>query len=82
MSWGGGVGSGNLLMAATDRLAAGIASISNLGGITSLSLSSGFIVQTAANVGGSADAIVGRPAFYHQIDFGGTNYLVPIYRKT
>jgi hypothetical protein len=80
MTWAGGVGSGNLLLDPTDAFAAGSASITNFF-TGSLTLASGFAVQTAANVGGSAAAIVGRPEFYHEISFRGTAYLVPVYRK-
>jgi hypothetical protein len=44
-------------------------------------VASGYIVQTAANVGGSAAAIVGSPEFYVQVSFRGTDYLMPLYRK-
>lgn len=81
MSWGGGVGSGNLLMASTDAFAAGSASVQAISA-RSVSFTSGFIVQTATNVGGSAAAITGLPQFYLQINYNGTDYLLPIYRKT
>lgn len=81
MAWGGGIGSGNLLLGAGDVVAAGFGSLSNI--ITaSLTIASGFSVTTAANVGGSANAIVGRPEFFIEISFRGTPYLFPIYRKT
>lgn len=81
MTWGGGVGSGNLLMGASEAFAVGTASISALTA-GALTISSGFSVTTAANVAGSAAAIVGRPEFYFDLAFRGTTYLVPIYRKT
>lgn len=80
MTWGGGVGSGNLLMSSGEVIAAGTGSLTAL--LTqSLSFSSGYIVQTATNVGGSAAAITGLPSFYVQVKFGGTDYLMPLYRK-
>lgn len=80
MPWTGGVGSGNLLMGSAEAFAAGSASVQALF-ISSLTAASGFIVTTAANVAGSAAAIVGRPEFYFQISFRGTDYLLPVYRK-
>lgn len=81
MAWGGGIGSGNLLLGAGDVVAAGFGSLSNI--ITaSLQIASGFSVGTAANVGGSAAAIVGRPEFYVDVSFRGTVYVMPLYRKT
>lgn len=80
MSWGGGVGSGNILGAATDVVAFGFASLSNLF-VGSVVMASGYNVTTAANVGGSAAAIVGRPEFFLSVGFRGGTYLVPIYRS-
>ncbi|NJM10623.1 MAG: hypothetical protein HC889_00720 [Synechococcaceae cyanobacterium SM1_2_3] len=80
MSWGGGVGSGNLLLGAGDSFAAGIASITNLM-VNSFAIASGAIVQSATNVAGSGAAITGRPEFYLQMSFRGTDYLLPLYRK-
>ena len=80
MSWGGGVGSGNLLGASTDAVAFGFASLANLF-TNSVVLASGYSVTTAANVGGSAAAIVGRPEFFLSLGFRGATYLVPIYRS-
>lgn len=81
MSWGGGVGSGNLLMASTDAFAVGLSSLSTVM-VASLSINSGFSVGTAANVAGSGNAIVGRPEFYADVSFRGTVYVMPLYRKT
>lgn len=81
MAWGGGVGSGNLLLGSSDLFAAANASISIIN-VASLVCASGFSVTTAANVAGSAAAIVGRPEFYADVSFRGTTYLMPLYRKT
>lgn len=81
MPWTGGVGSGNLLMGSAEAFAAGSASLQTIF-ISSLALASGFVVTTAANVGGSAAAIVGRPEFFLQVSFRGTDYVMPLYRKT
>ena len=80
MTWAGGVGSGNLLLGASEAVAAGSASLSAIF-TKSMSIASGFIVQTATNIGGSAAAITGLPAFYITINFGGTDYVMPLYRK-
>jgi hypothetical protein len=81
MPWTGGVGSGNLLMGSAEAFAAGSASVQAIF-IGSLAVASGFIVQTATNVGGSAAAITGLPSFYLQVSFRGADYLMPLYRKT
>lgn len=80
MPWTGGVGSGDLILDAGEVLAAPTGSF-GLVVTGSMTVASGFIVQTAANVGGSAAAIVGRPEFFLQLSFRGTEYLLPIYRK-
>lgn len=80
MAWGGGVGSGNLLAASGDAVAFGFASLANLF-TNSLTIASGYSVQTAANIAGSAAAIVGTPEFYINVGFRGGTYLMPLYRK-
>ena len=80
MPWSGGVGSGDLILGAGEVIAAPTGSF-GLVFTGSMAVASGFIVQTAANVGGSAAAIVGRPEFFLQLSFRGTDYLLPIYRK-
>lgn len=80
MPWQGGVGSGNLLMGSAEAFAAGSASVQVIF-LASMTMASGFAVTTAANVAGSAAAIVGRPEFYFQISFRGAEYLLPVYRK-
>jgi len=80
MPWTGGVGSGNLVLGAGEVLAAPTGSFGVIF-TGSLTVASGFIVQTATNIGGSAAAITGLPAFYMQVSFRGTDYLMPLYRK-
>jgi hypothetical protein len=80
MPWTGGVGSGNLVLGSGETIAAPIGSFGMVF-TGSLTVASGYIVQTAANVGGSAAAIVGSPEFYVQVSFRGTDYLMPLYRK-
>lgn len=82
MAWNG-VGSGNLVAAVSDKIYFG-----QLSG-SSLQCASGFVVQTVANVGGSAAAIVGQPELFMQVAVGlraggvsGGDYLIPLYRKS
>jgi hypothetical protein len=76
MAWTG-VGSGNLIAAVTDRLYFGQVALS------SLQVASGTVMQTTANIAGSAAAIVGNPHRFLQINVGvlGEDLLIPMYKK-
>jgi hypothetical protein len=80
MAWSGAPGTGHLIMGSGMVAVIDVVS-ANVLMMSSLMMSSGFSVTTAANVAGSAAAIVGRPEFYAQCSFRGVDYLMPIYRK-
>lgn len=79
MAWAGAAGTGHLIMGSGMVINA-IGSLTSCM-VGSFAIASGFVVQTAANVGGSAAAIVGRPDYYAQVNFLGVDYLMPMYRK-
>lgn len=81
MAWTTIPGTGNLILAATDAMAAGIGSLINFT-TQSFTIASAFAVQTVTNVGGSAAAITGQPQLFVQVGYRGTDYLIPIYRKS
>ena len=80
MAWTTIPGTGNLLMASTDAIAAGIGSFQNVSMSSLMFTSSMTSVLSASTATSSAIALPARPQGYWSVNYAGTTVKLPYFR--